>query len=227
MEAKAGARKKTKRKKADGGKIVPLSMRTTAEIRRRMERAAEANGRSLASEVEDRLISSFNQDDIREAMFGGPELIDLFKMLAAAADIVERRMGKSWTADYETFIAVKAAWKKILNGMQPDLSAEDRRAIAQLEDLDPGPRPTPPTPPTGHTSDEAGLFGAGGAVTPEDQAAYERELAGHQIEGADWEKQTELKQQLMRRLLDPWDQAEEIGERAAQEALFPPPQGNG
>lgn len=144
MEAKAGARKGAKRKKTAGGKIVPLNMRTTAEIRQRMEKAAEANGRSLASEVEDRLLSSFNQDDILEAMFGNAELINLFRMLAAATDIVEQRTGKSWAADYETFVAVKTAWEKLINELRPKPSAKDRVAALEIEKLDPGPPPASP-----------------------------------------------------------------------------------
>lgn len=44
------------------GKRVPLNMRTTSQLRRKIERAAEQSGRSLAQEVELRLEQSFQQN---------------------------------------------------------------------------------------------------------------------------------------------------------------------
>jgi len=44
------------------GKKQPLNMRTTAELRRRIEKAAGKSGRSMVQEVEYRLELSFQQD---------------------------------------------------------------------------------------------------------------------------------------------------------------------
>lgn len=187
MEAKA----RTKRKKSGGGKIVPLSMRTTAEIRQRMEKAAEANGRSLASEVEDRLLSSFNQDDMLEAMFGNAELINLFRILAASTDIVERRTGNSWTADYETFVAVRTAWKKLIDEFCPIPAPKNVKAARKVAELDPGP-------------------------PPENPKDNER-----------WQKRWEIYRAELQENIDHWNEIERIGEQAADESMFPPPQGNG
>lgn len=45
------------------GKRYPLNMRTTKEIRERLEAAAAASGRSMAQEVERRLENSFLEKD--------------------------------------------------------------------------------------------------------------------------------------------------------------------
>lgn len=46
----------------EGGKRYPLGMRTTKEIRERLESAASESGRSLAQEVEYRLERSFDRE---------------------------------------------------------------------------------------------------------------------------------------------------------------------
>jgi hypothetical protein len=58
----------------------PLSMRTTLDIKRRLERAAVASGRSIAQEVENRLERSFVYDEA----FGSPEVRDAVLRMAAA-----------------------------------------------------------------------------------------------------------------------------------------------
>jgi hypothetical protein len=51
------------RKKAPKGKRYPLNMRTTRELRDRIEAAAHASGRSLVQEVEYRLEQSFQRGE--------------------------------------------------------------------------------------------------------------------------------------------------------------------
>jgi hypothetical protein len=51
-------------KKAAEGKRYPLNMRTTKEMREKLERAARASGRSLVGEVEYRLERSFDRDEV-------------------------------------------------------------------------------------------------------------------------------------------------------------------
>ena len=46
------------------GKRMPLNMRTTREVRAKLELAAADSGRSLVQEVEHRLEQSFEQDRI-------------------------------------------------------------------------------------------------------------------------------------------------------------------
>jgi hypothetical protein len=50
------------------GKKTPLNMRTTAELRSKIERAAGRSGRSLVGEVEHRLELSFARDDFKRQL---------------------------------------------------------------------------------------------------------------------------------------------------------------
>jgi hypothetical protein len=52
------------RKKMVEGKRYPLNMRTTKEMREKLERAAAQSGRSLVQEVEHRLERSFDREEI-------------------------------------------------------------------------------------------------------------------------------------------------------------------
>lgn len=51
------------RKRAEG-KRYPLNMRTTKEMREKLERAAAKSGRSLVGEVEYRLERSFDREEM-------------------------------------------------------------------------------------------------------------------------------------------------------------------
>jgi hypothetical protein len=52
------------------GKRYPMNLRTTYEVRQKLETAARMSGRSLMAEAEHRVQQSIDQDDV----FGGPEL---------------------------------------------------------------------------------------------------------------------------------------------------------
>ena len=56
------------RAKKAAGKRYPLNMRTTLELREKVERAAKASGRSLVQEVEYRLEQSFEVQSITAAV---------------------------------------------------------------------------------------------------------------------------------------------------------------
>jgi hypothetical protein len=51
-------------KKLREGKRYPLNMRTTKEMREKLERAAAKSGRSLVGEVEYRLERSFDREEV-------------------------------------------------------------------------------------------------------------------------------------------------------------------
>jgi uncharacterized protein (DUF1778 family) len=61
-ERKEGCGMPVRGSKGGDGKRYPLNMRTTKEIRERLERAAAKSGRSLAQEVEYRLERSFDRE---------------------------------------------------------------------------------------------------------------------------------------------------------------------
>ena len=53
---------------AEEGKRYPIAIRTTKELKERLERASKASGRSLAQELEFRLEHSFEVQDIADAV---------------------------------------------------------------------------------------------------------------------------------------------------------------
>ena len=96
------------------GKRHPLNMRTTKEIRDRLEAAATASGRSLAQEVEFRLEAWFSNEKKNELthqvlmdniyeQFGGIHIYSLMKLLAGALRLIEEQTKKSWLNDSETY----------------------------------------------------------------------------------------------------------------------------
>jgi hypothetical protein len=96
------------------GKRYPLSLRTTASVQRNVKLASEASGRSIAQEAETRLEWTFDL----ERAFGSRELVALFRAMAAAADLVERRYGR-WFEDYRAFEAVESAWLSLIREYRP------------------------------------------------------------------------------------------------------------
>jgi hypothetical protein len=116
----------------DEGKRYPLSLRTTKDLKEKLESASRVSGRSIAQEVEHRLEQSFKTEaniaDAIAAAMGGKSLAALFRLMGAAAELVELRMGgKSWVNDAVTFYAVQKAWQRLINQFgpppHPDLAA--------------------------------------------------------------------------------------------------------
>ena len=81
----------------EGGKRFPLNMRTTKELRERLERAAAESGRSLAQEVENIVEWHFNYDTLFRDMAGGQAsrairpLVMFFGTIAAKASDWEHK----------------------------------------------------------------------------------------------------------------------------------------
>lgn len=99
-------------------KRYPLNMRTTKEMKEKLESACRASGRSIAQEVELRMEESFKTE---ESLFGSRETYSVMRMLAGAIGIVEARTGQSWTTDYDTFVAVRHAIKRLLERVGPKM----------------------------------------------------------------------------------------------------------
>jgi len=62
------------------GERVALGAHVSAEVKRRLDAAAEANGRSQSKELEIRLLRTFAEED----QFGGPELREVVHQMAGA-----------------------------------------------------------------------------------------------------------------------------------------------
>ncbi|MGY4289616.1 hypothetical protein ACVWXO_008882 [Bradyrhizobium sp. LM2.7] len=92
----------TSKRKQTLGKRHPLNMRTTQELRDRMEDAARRSGRSLAAEVEARMEHSLNgQDHLVEQW--GQDVFDIADSMAKALWHIEQFTGHRWVDDERTF----------------------------------------------------------------------------------------------------------------------------
>ena len=113
------------------GKKIPLNMRTTQEIRDKLESAAKQSGRSLTHEVEYRVEQSFRQEarveQIQEATrkalvsnFGSEVRYKLMLIIAGLVGLVEEKHNnRSWLSDRTTFHEAKAAVDAFLESMGP------------------------------------------------------------------------------------------------------------
>jgi hypothetical protein len=110
-------------------------MRTTRELREKLEREAAASGRSLAQEVEYRLQRSLLEEDLLTGWLGGEHISTLARYIAVMMQLVEREFGKKWDEDAYTCIAANAAvaetWKKIVQ-----LTLEKLPEIANEKDAE-------------------------------------------------------------------------------------------
>ena len=94
------------------GKRVPLSMRTTRELRARLDEAVKASGRSLVQEVEYRIECSFLHEDADHrasdavlagvyGVFGGEQKYRLMRSLSLVISVIEKRGGGAWDENVE------------------------------------------------------------------------------------------------------------------------------
>jgi hypothetical protein len=95
-------------------------VRTTKQLKERLEQARLESGRSLAQEIEHRLEQSFTKEDIAHTAFGGPEEYRIMQLLALAVQQVEAATGKKWTEDFATFHSVDRALRTVLSAFAPD-----------------------------------------------------------------------------------------------------------
>src|SRR3954466_6002469 len=90
-------------------------MKTTPQLRDRMQRAADANGRALTQEVEARLDRSLDRDDQVRCQHVAT-FVDLLGMTVRA---IEQRAGPRWIDDPGTYEAVAAASLRLLGWNSP------------------------------------------------------------------------------------------------------------
>jgi hypothetical protein len=85
-------------------------MRTTEDIREKLEKAASQSGRSLAQEVEYRLEQSFRDENMIENIltfyFGSKDTIELLKKIAPLIEHQMGHSGKSWSNDKSTRVGI-------------------------------------------------------------------------------------------------------------------------
>ncbi len=197
------------------GKRTPLNMRTTRELRERLEREAADSGRSLAQEVEVRLERSFRDEDALIKAFGGRKTYAVLRVMGSVAAQIQTRTGKT-VADWKTGVAIGRAWKRLIHDWLPGPPAE---WIAELERLsgDMPDAPVPPKPPKEPIR--------GGLLYPraseEEWEAYEArkqdfltKAEKYFVESTECKKAYDQYKVAQRRKLDEFNKAVGIGEEA-------------
>jgi hypothetical protein len=113
-------------------------------LKEHLEESARSAGRSLSEEIESRLERSFD----RTESLGGPEYEALFQMMAAAARVIEVRLGKSPFSDPEAAGVARNAWRQIIsnlthNPLEGELHKESLRIVDEIVNWKPPARPSP------------------------------------------------------------------------------------
>ena len=110
-----------------GGKRYPLNVRTTLEMRRKIEAAAHASGRSLVQELEHRLEQSFNDEKLDQtSRLDTTSVRFLTRLVALTTVMTETRTGKVWKDDAATAAELRVALELVTRGATSGgLSDED------------------------------------------------------------------------------------------------------
>jgi hypothetical protein len=147
-------------------------------------------------------------------------------MMGAAAEIIEERRGKSYHTDWETYLAVRAAWAKLIAEANPKPEPgyfESRGYPATDSDLPPAPvRPEPVM------SDAEMMADAYRVRTPEEEAEhkerleeYEGQLKNYDEELAQWKDAIDERRNALDRGLQHFKDIYGMGEEVAV-GLLPP-----
>lgn len=200
---------------------IDLKVRMKEPLRARIERAAKHRGVSLNAEIVDRVEKSFQQEDA----LGGPELVGLFQMMAGAVAIIEARTSAKWTSDWETSVAVRVAWRKLMSSIAVEPTKELDDLTDAFDHLPQKPiRPEIPVKPKQYS----GLLRQSPPPTPDQIEAYESELSAFNKADDEFHEQVETYVRQFEKIVQQRDllrkrmmQYGAIGEETA-ESLFPP-----
>jgi len=124
-------------------------------LKEHLEESARAAGRSLSEEIETRLERSFD----RTESLGGLEYEALFQMMAAAARVIEARLGRSPFSDPMASAVARNAWRQIIhnltsNPLEGEIVAEQLRIIDEMINLKLPSFPSPKVVGLGVGADE-------------------------------------------------------------------------
>ena len=115
------------------GKRVPLNMRTTQEVRGRLEKSAADSGRSLVQEVEYRIERSYLAEDHLSIIFDDSRTAGFVREILDAKRLIESHQGKSVWEDFESHEAMKAALKRLLAQKAPRPTGKYKKRLASYE----------------------------------------------------------------------------------------------
>lgn len=100
-------------------KAAMLSIRTSSELRTKLQMALESSGRTLTQEVEMRLERSFSSEEF----VGGERTAAFLNLLGATIREIEANTGKSWLEDETTFEEVGSEFAGLFAARRPGTSA--------------------------------------------------------------------------------------------------------
>lgn len=105
---------------ASEGRRSALNMKTTADLRARLEAAAAKSGRALTHEVEHRIEMSFLEDELREykeLKEGDAATRELGECLKLVIGILNKRFGENWKTSEAARNSVQFAISTVLDRM--------------------------------------------------------------------------------------------------------------
>ena len=205
-----------------------VTIRLRDAMRTELQLRAAAEGRSLSEEMEVRLERSMLEEAARYEDLGGEGLYSIFRFLGSAAKLVEARTGKSLTADWDTWSAVRAAWRKLIPALGPRPSGKYLKLVEAVKKRDQEvpklfPWPTPPKLPKEPSDSilDPHLYMSDGErkVHAQKWAEYEKQMVAHHRQLKAQETQLRKQGQRLERLREHLDRIASVGEGAALELL--------
>jgi hypothetical protein len=141
--------------KSGEAKRASFNTRLRNVLKEHLEESARAAGRSLSEEIESRLERSFD----RTESLGGREYEALFQMMAAAARVIEARLGRSPFSDPMASGVARNAWQQIIhnltcNPLEGELVKENLRITDEMINLKLPSFPSPKVVGLGVGADE-------------------------------------------------------------------------
>jgi hypothetical protein len=128
------------------GKRSPLNMRTTKDLREKLEKAAGKSGRSLVQEVEARLEQSLNGDFLLTELLGSGKNAHLLKVVAMLLSGLDQAAYPWYSnpasaarlrSDFEramSAVANATTWEEAVGALHPSSSFEQRSGtVGMLE----------------------------------------------------------------------------------------------
>lgn len=190
---------------------VDLKVRMKEPLRAEIEAAAKDRGVSLNAEAVALMEQALQE---REAL-GGRECYALFRMMGAAANLIEGRTGKSAASDWETSFAVREAWKKLIASWSPKMP---QTLGAKFRALDEGQRSLPPTPPP--PKEPLLLLGPSSMQNgKEARAEYKKARAKYAKDIQKWMRSLRAHQKKLEKLQKYFEGLAEIGREVALDLL--------
>jgi hypothetical protein len=173
-------------------------------LKEQLEESARSAGRSLSEEIESRLERSFD----RTESLGGAQYEALFQMMAAAARVIEVRLGKSPFSHPEASAVARNAWRQIIynltsNPLEGEVHKESLRITDEIENWKPPACPSPKP-----------YSGLGTAVLSEEEKFQQHQKELEQIEQQMreyYQQVSEAFHQKLRELADVTNEAAKIG----------------